>query len=143
MSVPKTLPSKVTDMMSMFNNCHADAFNPDVSNWNVSNITKMNQTFRFCSGAAFSPNMKNWALKTGVDTTSMFAGSKTQPATWLDELLIAWAANPNQGNNITIDFSPNSFTEEEGEPLPAVASALAALEAKGWSITTANPYPAA
>ena len=67
-------------------------------------------------------------------------GSKTQPATWLDELLVAWAANPNQGNDITINFSPNKFTEDGGEPLPEVAAALVTLEAKGWSITTANPY---
>jgi hypothetical protein len=70
----------------------------------------------------------------------MFTGSKTQPTTWLDELLIAWAANPTQGSNITIDFSPNKFTEDGGAPLPAVADALTTLEGKGWTITTANPY---
>ncbi len=98
--------------------------------------------FYNCYGAAFNPDMKSWTLKTGVTTTGMFTGSKTQPTTWLDELLVAWAANPEQGNDITIDFSPNKFTAVEGAPLPAVADALAALTAKGWSITTANPYPA-
>lgn len=169
-SVPKTLPSDVTDtsymfrncagasfnpdisnwdmskvenMNSMFQNCYRDAFNPDVTNWNVSKVTNMTNMFRNCSGAAFNPDMKSWTLKTDVTTTYMFTDSKTQPTTWLDELLIAWAANPAQGNNITINFSPNSFSETtEGEPIPAVAAALATLIGKGWSITTANPYPA-
>jgi len=169
MSVPKTLPDSVTNMLGMFNICNGAAFNPDVSKWDVSKVTNMNRLFRYCSGAAFNPDvsnwdvsnvtnmvymfgncsgaafnpdMKSWTLKTGVTTTDMFTGSKTQPTTWLDELLVAWAANPVQGSNITIDFSPNKFTEVEGAPLPAVADALAILEGKGWTITTANPYPA-
>ena len=132
--------SKVTNMTYMFYNCYGAAFNPDVSNWNVSKVTSMNYMFRYCSGNAFNPDMKSWTLKTGVTTTGMFVGSKIQPATWLDELLIAWANNSNQGNDITIDFSPNKFTAVEGEPLPAVADALATLEGKGWTIATANPY---
>ena len=134
--------SKVTDMAYMFSGCYGAAFNPDVSNWDVSKVTNMRTMFRYCSGAAFNPDMESWTLKTGASTENMFTGSKTQPTTWLDELLVAWAANPEQGNNIMIDFSPNKFTAVEGAPLPAVADALAALTAKGWSITTANPYPA-
>ena len=134
--------SKVTDMGFMFYDCYGAAFNPDVSKWDVSRVTDMRFMFYNCSGAAFNPNMKSWTLKTGVNTTNMFTGSKTQPTTWLDELLVAWANNPEQGDNITINFSPNKFTEVEGSPLSAVANALATLIGKGWSITTANPYPA-
>ena len=134
--------SKVTNMSTMFHTCSGAAFNPDVSKWDVSNVTSMTYMFNGCYGAAFNPNMKSWTLKNGVTTTGMFTGSKTQPTTWLDELLIAWATNSKQGDNITIDFSPNKFTTDDGEPLPAVANALTTLEGKGWSITTANPYPA-
>jgi surface protein len=142
-SAPKTLPSNVTNMAYMFYSCSGAAFNPDVSNWNVSNVTNMAGMFESCNGAAFNPDMKSWTLKTGVRTAYMFGSTTTQPTTWLDELLIAWAANPAQGNNITINFSPNSFSETtEGEPIPAVAAALATLIGKGWSITTENPYPA-
>ena len=113
-SVPKTLPSGVTNTSYMF---------------------------YYCIGAAFNPDMKSWTLKTGVNTEAMFTASRIRPTTWLDKLLIAWAANPAQGNNITIDFSPNKFTVDDGgEPLPDVADALAILEEKGWTITTANPY---
>ena len=133
--------SKVTNMTYMFYNCYGAAFNPDVSNWNVSKVTSMNYMFRYCSGNAFNPDMKSWTLKTGVTTTGMFVGSKIQPTTWLDELLIAWADNSEQGNDITISFGPNKFTEDvDGEPLPEVANALQTLEGKGWTITTANPY---
>jgi surface protein len=135
--------SNVTNMAYMFYSCSGAAFNPDVSNWNVSNVTNMAGMFESCNGAAFNPDMKSWTLKTGVRTAYMFGSTTTQPTTWLDELLIAWAANPAQGNNITINFSPNSFSETtEGEPIPAVAAALATLIGKGWSITTENPYPA-
>ncbi|MCD8479877.1 MAG: DUF285 domain-containing protein [Candidatus Cloacimonetes bacterium] len=142
-SVPKTLPSSVTNIQSMFQSCSGAAFNPDVSKWDVSNVGNMAYMFRYCSGAAFNPDMKSWTLKTGVSTTSMFLASKTQPTTWLDDLLIAWAANPAQGDSITINFSPNKFTADvNGNPSSEVAAALAALEAKGWTIATANPYPA-
>lgn len=134
--------SKVTSMYGMFYVCSGAAFNPDVSNWNVSKVANMSNMFRDCSGAALNPDMESWTLKTGVNTQNMFTGSKTQPITWLDELLIAWADNSEQGDNITIDFSPNKFTEDGGAPLPDVADALAILEEKGWTITTANPYPA-
>ena len=139
--VSKWNVSKVTNMTYMFYNCYGAAFNPDVSNWNVSKVTSMNYMFRYCSGNAFNPDMKSWTLKTGVTTTGMFVGSKIQPTTWLDELLIAWADNSEQGNDITISFGPNKFTEDvDGEPLPEVANALQTLEGKGWTITTANPY---
>ena len=132
----------VETMYCMFNACSGAAFNPDVSKWDVSKVTSMSAMFRYCYGAAFNPNMKSWTLKTGVTTAEMFTSIKIQLPTWLDELLIAWAANPLQGNNITINFSPNKFTVDGGEPLPAVADALAILEGKGWTIATANPYPA-
>ena len=121
--------------------CHGAAFNPNVTNWDVSKVTKMQNMFQNCYSDAFNPNMESWTLKTGVTTTLMFEGSKTQPTTWLDELLIAWADNSEQGNDITISFGPNKFTEDvDGEPLPEVANALQTLEGKGWTITTANPY---
>jgi surface protein len=132
--------SKVEYMQYMFYNCYGAILNPDVSKWNVSKVTDMSYMFYNCGGAAFNPNIKKWTLKTGVTTTIMFTASKIQPTTWLDELLVAWAANPNQGNNVTINFSPNKFTVDSGDPLPAVADALTTLEGKGWTIATANPY---
>ncbi len=132
--------SNVTDMRYMFRYCSGAAFNPDVSTWNVSNVENMAYMFRSCSGASFNGNgIKNWKLKSGVNSVNMnsfMTDAKVQAATWLDEILLAWAAligdptNPLP-SNITITFPTN-------QPYTGSVSgaALTALVAHGWTIST-------
>ena len=81
-SVPKTLPSTVTNMYQMFYYCSGAAFNPDVSNWNVSKVTNMYSMFHWCSGAAFNPDVSNWNVSKVTNMYSMFRecrGAKFNP----------------------------------------------------------------
>ncbi len=139
-SVPKYCPKNISNMRSMFNCCSGAAFNPDVSAWDVSNVDNMLGMFNGCSGASFNGNgIKNWKLKSGVNAVNMGSfmnAAKAQTATWLDEILLAWAAligdptNPLP-SNITIVFPTN-------QPYTGSVSgaALAALVAHGWTIST-------
>ena len=68
MVVPKTLPDSVTNMSHMFERCSGAAFNPDVSNWDVSKVTNMSTMFHTCSGAAFNPDVSKWDVS---NVTSM------------------------------------------------------------------------
>ena len=132
--------SNVTDMRYMFRYCSGAAFNPDVSNWDVSNVTDMAYMFRSCSGASFNGNgIKNWKLKSGVNSVNMnsfMTDAKVQAATWLDEILLAWAA--------LIDDSTNPLPSNITITLPTIqpytgsvsGAALTALVAHGWTIST-------
>ncbi len=132
--------SNVSNMSYMFTACSGNLFNADVSNWDVSNVSNMSYMFYSCSGAAFNGNgIKNWKLKSGVNAVNMnnfIGGAKVQAATWLDEILLAWAAligdptNPLP-SNITITFQTN-------QPYTGSVSgaALTALVAHGWTIST-------
>jgi surface protein len=59
----------VTNMSEMFYACSGDAFNPDVSNWDVSKVTSMYYVFYNCSGAAFNPDVSAWNVS---KVTSMY-----------------------------------------------------------------------
>ncbi|OPZ42172.1 MAG: hypothetical protein BWY95_02424 [Bacteroidetes bacterium ADurb.BinA104] len=72
-SVPKYLPKSISNMYCMFNDCSGAAFNPDVSNWDVSNVTNMYYMFRYCSGNAFNPNVSNWDVSNVTNMYCMFA----------------------------------------------------------------------
>ena len=132
--------SNVENMTYMFRSCSGAAFNPDVSAWDVSNVEKMAYMFRSCSGASFNGNgIKNWKLKSGVNSVNMnsfMTDAKVQAATWLDEILLAWAAliddstNPLP-SNITITFPTiQPYTGSVS------GAALTALVAHGWTIST-------
>ena len=71
-SVPKYCPKSISDMIRMFRNCSGDAFNPDVSAWDVSNVTNMYQMFRSCSGAAFNPDVSSWDVSSVTNMADMF-----------------------------------------------------------------------
>lgn len=164
-SVPKTLPSSILNISQMFRSCTNAAFNPDVSNWDVSSVRNMNSLFYFTNGDTFNPDfsnwdvsgvsdmvlmfyscnrdvfkgvgIKNWKLRgSGVSMTSFMLDANVQPAEWLDEILLAWAAliddttNPLPPN-VTITFPSN-------QPYNGSVSgiALAALANHGWVIST-------
>ena len=71
-SVPKTLPSNVTNTYCMFQDCNGAAFNPDVSNWDVSKVTNMFFMFNYCNGAAFNPDVSNWNVSKVENMAYMF-----------------------------------------------------------------------
>ena len=71
-SVPKDCPNGVSDMRNMFRDCSGDAFNPDVSNWDVSSVRNMYGMFVRCSGAAFNPDVSSWNVSKVTDMNSMF-----------------------------------------------------------------------
>ena len=51
----------------MFNGC--EAFNQDVSNWNVSNVTNMHAMFFRCE--SFNQDISNWDVSNVVDSDNM------------------------------------------------------------------------
>jgi surface protein len=71
-SVPKHLPVNVSFTNFMFYGCSDAAFNPDVSNWDVSNVKNMFAMFRGCSGAAFNPDVSNWDVSNVSNMSYMF-----------------------------------------------------------------------
>lgn len=71
-SVPKYCPKSISDMSSMFYLCSGAAFNPNVSNWDVSNVTTMNRMFYGCNGAAFNPNVSAWDVSNVTNMINMF-----------------------------------------------------------------------
>ncbi len=60
--------SDVTDMSSMFR--FTDAFNQDISGWNVSNVTDMSHMFH--SASAFNQNISGWNVSGVTDMRYMF-----------------------------------------------------------------------
>ena len=60
--------SGVTDLSYMFSN--TDAFNQDISNWNVSNVTNMNNMFS--QAIAFNQDLSNWDVSSVMNMGSMF-----------------------------------------------------------------------
>ena len=71
-SVPKTLPDSVTNMSYMFSGCRGDAFNPDVSNWDVRNVTNTAYMFDYCYGASFNPDVSKWNVSKIENMYRMF-----------------------------------------------------------------------
>ena len=63
--------SRVTDMSGMFYN--ADAFNGDISGWNVSGVTNMANMFR--NADVFNRSLNGWNVSSVTDMPSMFRGA--------------------------------------------------------------------
>ena len=136
-------------MTYMFYGCSGDAFNPDVSNWDVSSVTNMSYMFSGCSRSAFrggrgegekgiekwTPNSLSSVTTSGL--AQFMLSSRKQEDGFLDSILIAWAAligdteNPLP-ENVTCHFGTNKYTA-------AALDAIDALEAHGttgWIITS-------
>jgi len=67
-SVPTYLPSSVRNLSYMFNN--ADAFNQNISGWNVSLVTNM--SYMFAETLLFDQNIGTWNVSSVTDMSSMF-----------------------------------------------------------------------
>ena len=60
-------------MNSMFDG--ADAFNQDISNWDVSKVTNMAEMF--ASAQKFNQDISNWETSKVEDMDDMFIGAKS------------------------------------------------------------------
>lgn len=133
-SVPKTLPSKVTNMAVMFHSCSGAAFNPDVSNWDVSNVREMGYMFSLCSGNAFNPDVSNWNVSKVESMYEMFhscSGDAFRGGRGVDGSGIAnWQLKT--GNNAVNMNSFMSLSKTQDPPfLDDILNAWAALHAQG------------
>jgi surface protein len=71
-SVPKSLPTTVTNLNSMF--ARATSFNDaNVSSWNVSNVTNMTSMFAYAS--QFNQDLSSWNVSNVTLMTSMFSNA--------------------------------------------------------------------
>jgi hypothetical protein len=147
-SVPKYCPKSISNMRSMFNSCRGAAFNPDFSNWNVSNVEDMSYMFSNCYGANFNggrgvsgTGIASWQLRqAGVNCASFMAGAKIQPASYMDAILIAWANRHTLGLlplNVTIAFPTNQpYNGSVSGASLALLTKSTAEGGAGWTIST-------
>jgi len=107
----------VTNMYGLFDYCNGSAFNPDVSSWDVRKVTTFYNFFRAVTGSftggkgVSGTGLKNWKIAAAAANAGYgFAGAaKSFGTSWLDEILIAWAArigaNPDPlSTNVTWHF---------------------------------------
>jgi len=75
--VPTQIPSTVTNLSYMFS--HADIFNQDISEWDVSNVTDMSYLFYYAY--SFNQPIGNWDVSNVTNMSSLFhyAYSFNQP----------------------------------------------------------------
>ena len=115
--VATNFPTGVTLLNSTFTGCSNAAFNPDVSSWDVRKVTTFYNFFRAVTGSftggkgVSGTGLKNWKIAAAAANAGYgFAGAaKSFGTSWLDEILIAWAArigaNPDPlSTNVTWHF---------------------------------------
>lgn len=121
--------SAATTMSNMFYG--ATSFNQDISSWDVSSVTTMLRMFQ--GATAFEQDIGSWVITSVTDMTSMFEGV-TLLTTNYDALLIGWEAQAEQAN-VPFHGGGSLYTKATS---PA-ATARAALETNGWTITDGGP----
>ena len=70
-SVPSNIPSSVTQLTGMFNS--ANAFNQNISSWNVSNVAVMEGMF--VNATSFDQNIGSWNVSNVANMSNMFSGA--------------------------------------------------------------------
>lgn len=68
LTVPSTLPERMTSLELMFHKCNK--FNQDISRWDVSNVTNMNAMFKGCT--SFNQDISGWNVGNVTNMSSMF-----------------------------------------------------------------------
>jgi surface protein len=96
--------SNVTDMEQMF--YHADAFNQDIGTWDVSKVTTMYGMF--FDADAFNQDISTWDVSNVTDMNFMLRGPTLSTANY-DALLIAWDALELQ-DNVSFDAPSSEYT---------------------------------
>lgn len=87
--------SNVTKMSQMLYNC--PAFNQDLSNWDVSNVTTFHQAFYACPILDFDPSA--WNISNVLSMSSMFyQGALTWNQARLDNVMSSWGAQTVQND---------------------------------------------
>ena len=71
-SVPKHIPSTVTDLSGFFNNAK-NINDPNISNWNVSNVTTFYNTFY--GTTSFNQPLNDWKMSNAKTLRGMFMAS--------------------------------------------------------------------
>lgn len=69
LTVPTQLPSHVTNIDNMFENC--TIFDQDISGWDTSRVTSMKETFKGCNG--FNQDISAWDVSKVTTMESAFA----------------------------------------------------------------------
>ena len=106
----------------------ATDFNGNISSW----VTSSAETFEamFNDAPAFNQNISSWDI-TGVATmTNMFNGSNLLSTANYDALLIGW-----EGQTEVADVPFHAADATHTPATSTAATAKAALEANGWTIT--------
>lgn len=145
--------SNITDMGSVFS---LTSFNVDISSWDVSNVTTFismfysNNVFNqdisgwdtssclimdnmFYGASAFDQDIGNWDITSLTAAVNMFLNITLSTANY-DALLIGWEGQVEQPNVV---FHGGSSQYSAG----AAATAKAALQANGWTITDGGQVP--
>jgi len=73
-AVPSDIPTTVTNLSGMFNNC--DLFNQAIGVWNTGNVTDMSSMFAQTDGVnAFNQNIGAWNVRKVTDFSNMFSAA--------------------------------------------------------------------
>ena len=74
---------------------NADAFNQEISSWDLSNVTDMQLMFN--SADAFNQDVSTWDVSNVTDMSSMFDNSGVSTDNY-DNILIGWSSQALQSN---------------------------------------------
>lgn len=83
--------ARVTDMSQMFED--ADAFDGDVSTFNIGNVVNLRMMFRNAISFTGTPDLSSWNFSNVTDATEMFYGARSFQGTgvsfWTIDLLLS------------------------------------------------------
>jgi len=107
-----------------------DAFNQDLSSWNVSSVTNMAGMF-FLS--AFNQDIGVWDVSSVTIMNGMFWGARLSQANY-DALLLGWSAQSLQ-NGVTFDGGNSQYSTSSQAARDTLTNAF------GWTITDGGVAP--
>ena len=103
----------------------ASSFNQDISGWDMSGVATMQSFLQ--NAVSFDQDLGIWDIANVTDAANFLAGVTLSTSNY-DSLLIGWEANAHQ-NNVTFHGGGSKYSAG------AAATAKAALETDGWTIT--------
>jgi surface protein len=126
--------SNVTAMRNMFT--EANAFNQDLSSWNVSNVTDMG--YMFDGADIFNQNLSSWNISSVSDVNDMFRDSGISISNYT-KILLSWSQLTLQDAAGLGTVGPSS------SPVPYCEAAQSARDIMtntyNWSITDGGSVP--
>lgn len=118
----------VTTMSQLF--AGASSFNRPLGNWDVSKVTNMSNMFR--DATAFDQYIGNWDIRNVTNMEGIFDQSGLSTLNY-DNTLIAWAANPNTPQGITIGVAGLIYD------FPGEAARQTLITDFGWTFVGDSP----